>query len=278
MGTYRALGYTFDVSVEPSTPLSTAAAVPWVLSHLNHDVKPQHHFVFSRRTKGSDLTVEVDGVALGEHSRLADGLDVLVAEVNRQAVMSRRDKLGLHAAAVSWRGQGILLVGPSKAGKSTLAAALVRDGSGYLTDEAAFVDLNTLIIEPYPKPLSLRTGSLALLGLRTPEEVQGTTSDLVPASYLRSSVEIATVPLSTIVFIRRRPGEAVSYRPIPRAEALVELTNNSFNFVDHGGSWLGRLRRLVLACSCWHLESGDIHAAAQAVIHIAEVRAGRQTV
>jgi hypothetical protein len=278
MGTYRALGYTFDVSVEPSTPLSTAAAVPWVLSHLTDEGKPQHHFVFSHSANNSDLTVEVDGLPLGQHPRLADGLDALVGEVNRQAVTTRREKLGLHAAAVSWRGQGILLAGPSTAGKSTLAAALVRDGCGYLTDEAAFVDLNTLSIEPYPKPLSLRTGSLALLGLRVPEEVEGTTSDFIPASYLRSSVEVASVPLSTIVFIRRRPGEEVSYRPIPRAEALVELTNNSFNFVEHGGRWLGRLRQLVLACSCWRLESGNIHAAANAVIHIAEVRAGREGV
>ena len=276
MGTYRALGYTFDVSVDPSTPLSTASAIPWTLAHLADEVIADHHFVISPTSDGAKLRLEVDGDALGDHSLLVDALDALVTEINRQAVTSRPQKLGLHAAAVSWRREGILLAGASGAGKSTLAAALVHYGCGYLTDEASFIDLNTFRIEPYPKPLSLRPGSLSLMGVSVPEEARGSSCEMVPASYLFSDVDVAHARVSKIVFLHRRPGDSVTYRPIPRSEALVELTNNSFNFIEHGGRWLPRLRELVLSSSCWRLESGSLYGAAKAVLYLADARFGQE--
>ena len=46
---------------------------------------------------------------------------------------------GLHAAGLVWRGNGVLLVGRSDSGKSTLAYSLVRRGWSYLTDDAVLV-------------------------------------------------------------------------------------------------------------------------------------------
>ena len=40
----------------------------------------------------------------------------------------------LHAAAVAWQGRAIVIPGHSHAGKSTLTAALLRAGAGYLSD------------------------------------------------------------------------------------------------------------------------------------------------
>jgi len=46
---------------------------------------------------------------------------------------------GLHAAGLVWRGKGVLLVGRSDSGKSTLTYSLVRRGWSYLTDDAVLV-------------------------------------------------------------------------------------------------------------------------------------------
>ncbi len=46
---------------------------------------------------------------------------------------------GLHAAGLVWRGNGLLLVGRSDSGKSTLTYSLVRRGWSYLTDDAVLV-------------------------------------------------------------------------------------------------------------------------------------------
>ncbi len=45
----------------------------------------------------------------------------------------------LHAAALSWRGQGILITGPSGAGKTTTMLQCVRAGFQFLTDDTALL-------------------------------------------------------------------------------------------------------------------------------------------
>ena len=98
------------------------------------------------------------------------------------AVASRPDQLVLHAGAVSLGGFGLLLPGPSGAGKSTLTAALVSGGFAYLSDEAAAIDPASLEIEPYPKPLSLHGGSLALLGRPVPLRRRASDEQVVACS------------------------------------------------------------------------------------------------
>jgi hypothetical protein len=57
---------------------------------------------------------------------------------------------------------GLVFAGVMEAGKTTLVAGLVRAGFGYLTDEAGAIERETLLIQPYPKPLSLEPGSWPL--------------------------------------------------------------------------------------------------------------------
>jgi ABC-type cobalamin/Fe3+-siderophores transport system ATPase subunit len=65
----------------------------------------------------------------------------------------------LHAAAVAdvESGATAVLLGPSGAGKTTLAATLGRR-FGYLTDETAAID-DDLQVLPFPKPLSVLPAS-----------------------------------------------------------------------------------------------------------------------
>ena len=95
-----------------------------------------------------------------EGSDAAVVMDALVPLITRRAIEQQAGKLlMLHAAAVAdvESGATALLVGPSGAGKTTLAATLGRR-FGYLTDETAAVD-DDLQVLPYPKPLSVLPAS-----------------------------------------------------------------------------------------------------------------------
>jgi hypothetical protein len=83
----------------------------------------------------------------------------LLADVERhleQAVIAGTpDKVFLHAGVVGWQGRAIVLPGASRAGKTTLVAALLRAGATYFSDEYAVLDRRGRV-HPYPRPLRIR--------------------------------------------------------------------------------------------------------------------------
>lgn len=73
----------------------------------------------------------------------------------------------LHSGGVvTPSGRVVLVCGAVDSGKSTLIAALVQQGCGYLGDELIGIDTVTLRALPYPKPFQLDDGSLSVLNVR----------------------------------------------------------------------------------------------------------------
>ncbi len=88
----------------------------------------------------------------------------------------------------------MLLVAPEDHGKTTLTAALVRDGFGYLSDEVAAIDPDSLVVRAYPKSLSLDPGSWAVHAALAPK---------VPVSVSAFATSQWQIPAEDI-----RPGSA----------------------------------------------------------------------
>ena len=86
---------------------------------------------------------------------LAAALDVLESRWHRAIALHAAPMLFVHAGVVGWQGRAIVIPGRSMTGKSSLAAALVRAGADYYSDEYAVFDRSGFV-HPYPKPLSLR--------------------------------------------------------------------------------------------------------------------------
>ncbi|MGH9056517.1 MAG: glycosyltransferase family 39 protein [Acidimicrobiales bacterium] len=270
VGSYRALGHSFDV--ECSSGL--ADHLRWMLEGLASPATGEHRYRLASPAAGAGpdlVAMDHDGEPLGTPAALPDTLMRMMTDLNMRAVTSRPDDLVLHASALALDGQGLLLPGPSGAGKSTLAAALVSAGLEYLTDEAAAIDPENLDIHAYRKPLSLRPGSLALLGQSVTEAGPAGSHDLIPASALRAGSMGRAGPVAArlLVFPSYQASAPTRLTPMSRAEALVEVANNSFNFVDHGGEWMDLLRRLVMRCWCGRLSVGDLDRASAMVIDLA---------
>jgi hypothetical protein len=99
-----------------------------------------------------------------------------------------------------------------------------------------------------------------------PDQFDVGSAEMVPASFLRSGAEAHHVPARILVFPRYEAGAVTTLTPMKRSEALVEVANNSFNFVDHGGAWLDGLSSLVSGCWCGTLVSGDVDRAVELLI------------
>jgi hypothetical protein len=94
-------------------------------------------------------------------------------DVVLNAILSRvRSHFLIHAAAVSYQGQGLLLAADPGHGKTTLALSLLRRGFHFLSDELAPLSRTERRVEPFPRSLRLRPGTLQLAGY--PEAPPGT--------------------------------------------------------------------------------------------------------
>lgn len=82
--------------------------------------------------------------------------DVLLGELELWFAGHARRRVFVHAAAVTVRGRAIVLPGRTRSGKTSLAAALVRLGATYYSDEYAVLDAHGLV-RPYARPLAIRS-------------------------------------------------------------------------------------------------------------------------
>lgn len=173
--------------------------------------------------------------------------------------------LQVHASALSWKGAGVLFPGSPGAGKSTLAAALLARGWSYATDEFALIDPDTRRLVPYPRALSIKQGSVAVLrrlGLPVDDAVTCTTDAKGPIRCLdplrvRADALARPGPIRLIVFPRYARGRAPSIEPMTRAEAVFEMSRVCFNFLKFRARGVELLVDVVRRARCYRLRTGD---------------------
>ena len=124
------------------------------------------------------------------------------------AEMARR-RVFVHAGAVGWRGEAIIIPGRSFSGKTSLVAELVRAGATYYSDEYAVLD-NRGRVHPYASPLALR--------------------DPVSFKQTRCSIEefggekgIKPLPVGLVIVTRYEPGRLWRPRKLSAGKAMLEL-------------------------------------------------------
>ena len=118
------------------------------------------------RVGGADrFRVHAAGERVGWVDDPADAVGFALAGLNRLAAEHTPGRLLLHAGVIERDGRVALMSGPSGRGKSTLTAASVSTGAGYLSDELAMVDPVTGAVTPYPKALELDDDAVSRLGL-----------------------------------------------------------------------------------------------------------------
>ncbi len=97
-------------------------------------------------------------------------LALVAAELDQLA--ATRGPVGhllLQASAVERDGRVVVIVGPSRRGKTTLAARLIQDGFAYVADDVCAVDPASLQVRTHPKALELDAAACQLLGLAIPD-------------------------------------------------------------------------------------------------------------
>lgn len=203
----------------------------------------------------------------------------LLWHVNQETVRRSSELCILHAAAAEHRGLAVVLPAPMEAGKTTLVAGLVRAGLRYLTDEAAAIDPCRLLVQPFPKALSLDPGSWEVLADLRPAVDDAVARYVraqwqVPPDAIRSHAVAPATPVRAVVAPRYVEGAATRFEPITRAEALQLLVRSTFRFPDHGRRNFETLAHVVRQSACYRLVVGDLCFACDLVIDMLDDLAG----
>ena len=211
-----------------------------------------------------------DRVILAPHAD--EALASLLHHVNRHAIDSCTRELVIHAAAAEYEDRALLFPGPPGAGKSTLVAGLVRAGLRYLTDEAAALDLDSLEIQPYAKPVCIKPGSQPWLRDLEPVPVFGEhrvgREWWVPTALMRPASAAGATRPAVVIAPRYEAGAATTLVRIRAAEAVLILAENSFNLMEHGSAGLAALAKVVERSRCFRLEVGDLRMACRRVLEL----------
>jgi hypothetical protein len=204
----------------------------------------------------------VDGEERGS-SPYPDQLATTMIQTLNGQVVKHWSGVVAHAGCVSIDGDAILLPADPESGKTTLTCGLVRAGFSYVTDEGVAFRPGTSRIEPYPKPLSLDPGSWFLFPELEPEvpphlDDAASSQWQVPPDAIRANAAAGPCDARYIVFPKYVEGADTRLTPIGRAEALVDLAKNTFEFNQHSREYLDQLAVVVEACDCYRLTVGTL--------------------
>ncbi len=175
----------------------------------------------------------------------------------------------LHSAVVERQGLAVILPGQPGAGKSTLCAGLSLRGWRLLSDEVCVMRTPATDLIPVPRPIGLKEGSIAVIkafepgvvmGPPTPGTRKGTVAHIQVDA---QSVAMGQTPAKPrlIVFPTWQADAATTLEPCSKAQTLLRVAQDAFNFSILGTTGFETLAKLVDECDCYTLTYSDMEEA-----------------
>lgn len=186
----------------------------------------------------------------------------------------------IHAAVVEKNGRAAILPAPPGAGKSTLTAGLVLSGWRLLSDELALIDRKTGLIQPLPRPVSLKNRSIdvirefapdAYINRASHDTVKGTVAHMRPP---RDSVrrQHETARPGWVIFPEWKAGAAATLTPRSPAQTFMFLAQNAFNYSHLGEDGFRVGTALIDQVDCFDFRYGELPEAIAAFDALADAR------
>jgi hypothetical protein len=178
-------------------------------------------------------------------------------ELTIQSELIRSDLYFLHSSALDFGPGVVLLSGHSGNGKSTTCWAMVNNGFGYLSDELAPVDLNTMQVHPFPHSLCLKK--------HPPEgyELPDTHLDVRATLHVRTGDMPRVInkprPLLGALFVKYHPElDKPELTVMSTAAAATNLFTHALNPLAHPNDGLAAAAQIVGSIACAELKTARL--------------------
>ncbi|KAB2930129.1 MAG: PqqD family peptide modification chaperone [Candidatus Contendobacter sp.] len=197
-----------------------------LIAHLQAEPDGPVHARLRLAGTAADWQLFVDGSLAIAGNTLDAAIARTVAELGEAACATDQRLLVLHAAGVSRAGQGLLLIGPGGAGKTTLAAALNASGWELLSDDVVPVTPDGQLLG-VGMSLCLKAGSWPALAPWLPDLDRAPLIERAGQPVRFSSppgpIHRGPLPTAAFVFPRYRPGKEATLEPLDPVRVLQGL-------------------------------------------------------
>ncbi len=226
-----------------------------------------------RRFIRSQVQFFLDGIPPFEPMPVALGATMFESAIN-WCVYSRIARyLILHASVVEKDGKALIFPGFSGSGKSTLCAALVGTGWRLLSDEFTMICPRTGLIQPHPRPISLKNDGIDLIRERLPNanfsrRFRGTTKGTLcfmkapENSVLRGNEPATPVAICALNFDPKASGVV---KPVDKADAFMSYIGHSCNYYSLCAEGFEAMANLVDHCSHYEFIYRDLDQAIEII-------------
>lgn len=203
-------------------------------------------------SSGPAIEIEIEG--LDSFDQIGEAIRQIVVAV----VAQHPKNLYVEGAALlNSRGELVLLVGTTRAGKSTLSAALTL-GCGWkvLSEDLVLFDLTNKYILPLKLPISLRPGAIELI-----EEAVGSRPDIRGKSDIWMPMKFETTAMQLAHFDKVILLEAPNGKDIVLSDLIPEKclrlmlpASNAIHFTEGAD----QLMEMVRKARCFRLTGGSL--------------------
>lgn len=186
--------------------------------------------------------------------------------------------LSLHAAVIERNGCAVIMPAPPGSGKSTLCAGLVSRGWRLLSDELTLISAKDGLIAPLGRPISLKNQSLevirkfapgAVLNQVTHDTSKGSVSHMkVPTAHVER-LEDRAQP-RWVIFPKYVPESRAELTARSRANSMLELGRNSFNYTVLGLTGYELLAGVITASDCYDFRYSQLGEAVSVFDRLAD--------
>ena len=119
----------------------------------------------------------------------------------------------VHAGAVSWKDQAIVIPGESHSGKTTLVQAFLELGATYYSDEFAVLDSDGQL-HPFPRALRVRSNLAA---------------KKIPAAEFGAATGVAPAQVRLVILTRHVPGLCWRPKALSQGEGILGMIQNTLS-------------------------------------------------
>jgi len=230
-------------------------------------------------------TIEV--MWTGEEYRIGDGsgevdlelsaqiaLQVLYERMHRRALSCLRDHIRIHAASGMTKRGVFLIVGPKRAGKTTLALRLLAEGYDITGDELVLLRDGQAVA--FPRKFYVREGSLPLLpnvnALRASapfvaNPIEGRLIAVDPTCF-DLPWRISAAPIAAILFIEPNHGARTTIVPCRKVDMVRRVVAECSPPASGRPGWMGDLCRAVDQAETVTIRLGELDSAVLAIAQI----------